>query len=156
MVTGRDPMIEYSLGGASSSQQPAPVLLYDGVCAFCNGAVRTVLRLDRRGVMRFAAIDSDYARAVVARHPALQSVDSMILIEDPGQTGERIGVKSTAALRVARYLGFPWNAALLLSVIPAPVRDWLYDRLASARYRLFGKYDTCPIPPPEVRARFIG
>jgi predicted DCC family thiol-disulfide oxidoreductase YuxK len=155
MVTDRDPLVKFSRNG-ESSRKSSPVLLYDGVCGFCNGAVRTLLRVDRGGTMRFAPIDSDYARTVFTRHPALQAVDSVILIENPGRSDERVGVRSTAALRIASYLGFPWKAALVLAAIPKPVRDWLYDRFASVRYRLFGKYESCPIPAPEVRARFIG
>ncbi len=132
------------------------MLLFDGVCGFCNRAVRTVLRFDRRGSLRFAALDGDFARTIVARHPAIARVDSMVFVDEPGRPGERIAVRSDAALRVLDYLGGPWKAALTAArLVPRPVRDRLYDRFAGVRYRVFGKYDTCPIPPPEVRARFI-
>lgn len=58
-------------------------------------------------------------------------------------------------MRVARYLGGPWRVLLLARVIPAQLRDWLYDRFAAVRYRVFGTYDTCPLPASEVRARFL-
>lgn len=132
-----------------------PVLLYDGVCGVCNSAVRTILRFDRHGTLRFAALDSDYARAVFARHPAIEGVDSVVFVDKPGRPEERVAVRSAAALRVVDYLGGPWKLLGAARVIPAPVRDWLYDRVADVRYRLFGKYDTCPLPPPEVRARFL-
>ncbi|PRC49814.1 thiol-disulfide oxidoreductase, partial [Mycobacterium sp. ITM-2017-0098] len=63
--------------------------------------------------------------------------------------------RSAAALRVAEYLGGPWRALLVAGVIPAPLRDRLYDGFARVRYRIFGTHDTCPIPAPEVRARFL-
>lgn len=131
------------------------MLLYDGVCGVCNAAVRTILRFDRAGTLRFAALDSDYARAVFARHPAMDGVDSVVFVDEPGQPGERVAVRSAAALRVVDYLGGPWKLFGMARIIPAPVRDWLYDKFAGIRYRVFGKYDTCPLPPPQVRARFL-
>lgn len=135
--------------------QVAPVLLYDGVCGFCNRAVRTVLRFDPDGALRFVALDSDFARAIVDRHPAIHNVDSMVFVDEPGQPAERVAARSAAALRVADYLGGPWKLLKVARVIPAPLRDWLYDRFADIRYRVFGKYESCPLPPQEVRARFL-
>lgn len=66
-----------------------------------------------------------------------------------------MAVRSAAALRVADYFGGPWKALAVARLVPTPVRDWLYDRFAAIRYRVFGKYDSCPLPPPEVRARFV-
>jgi predicted DCC family thiol-disulfide oxidoreductase YuxK len=133
----------------------APVLLYDGVCGFCNGAVRTILRLDRHRTLRFAALDSDFGRAMIDRHPSLREVDTVVFVDNPGQAGERVSVRTAAGLRVADYLGGPWKLLRVAAVIPAPVRDWLYDRFARVRYRVFGKYSSCPLPAPEVRARFL-
>ncbi|MDF2823026.1 MAG: thiol-disulfide oxidoreductase [Mycobacterium sp.] len=132
-----------------------PVLLYDGICGFCNGAVQTILRLDRHGSMRFAALDSDFAREVIARHPELAGVDSVVFVDAAGQPDERVTVRSAAALRVVDYLGGPYRALSVAGLIPAPVRDRLYDGFARIRYRVFGTKDTCPIPTPEVRARFV-
>ena len=134
----------------------SPVLLYDGVCGFCNGAVQTILRFDRRGTLRFAALQSDYGRAALARHPELSGVDSVVFLEaSAGAGGERAYTRSEAGLRVAAYLGGPWKFFLVARLLPARLRDYLYDLFARHRYKLFGKYDTCLLPPPEVRARFI-
>jgi predicted DCC family thiol-disulfide oxidoreductase YuxK len=155
-VTDKRTRAETSLGGAASSSPPAaPVLLYDGVCGFCNQAVQTILRLDRHGTLRFAALDSGFARAIIERHPSVQAVDSVVFVDNPGQPGERVSSRSAAGLRVVDYLGGPWKVLLVARVIPARLRDWLYDRFAGVRYRVFGKYDTCPLPAPEVRARFV-
>ncbi len=132
----------------------APVLLYDGVCGFCNKTVQMILDRDRRGEMRFAALQSDYGRGVVARHPELEGVDSVVLVERAGGA-ERVYVRSEAALRVAAYLGGVWRFFLLARVIPAPVRDFFYNLVARYRYRLFGKYESCMLPPPQVRSRFL-
>jgi predicted DCC family thiol-disulfide oxidoreductase YuxK len=131
------------------------VLLYDGVCGFCNRAVRTVLRFDRRGSLRFAPLDSDFARTIIERHPAIASVDSVVFVDEPGGLGERVAVRSEAALRVAAYLGGPWRLLTAARIVPAALRDRLYDGFAKVRYRVFGKYDSCPIPPREVRHRFV-
>ncbi|MCV7420803.1 DUF393 domain-containing protein [Mycobacterium yunnanensis] len=133
-----------------------PVLLYDGTCGFCDGAVQFVLRVDRRGNMRFAALDSDFGQAVLRRHPELAGVDSVVYVENPDQADERVTVRSAAALHVADYLGGPWKAlGSVARVVPAPVRDGLYDRFAAIRYRVFGRVDSCALPAPDVRARFI-
>ncbi len=132
-----------------------PVVLYDGVCGFCNRAVQLILKYDRRGRLRFAALQSDYARGLLERHPELRGLDTVVLVEGAGGAGERVYVKSAAALRVARYLGGFWKLFLAARLLPAPVRDYLYDQFARRRYRWFGKYDACMLPPPEVRGRFL-
>ncbi|MDQ3906956.1 MAG: DCC1-like thiol-disulfide oxidoreductase family protein [Acidobacteriota bacterium] len=131
-------------------------MLYDGVCGFCNKSVQLILDHDKRGVMRFAALQSDFGRSVIARHPELRDVDSVVVLERSPQTGaERVFVRSTAAMKLAAYLGGFWKLFLAFRVLPAPLRDYLYDAFARNRYRFFGKYDACLLPPPEVRARFI-
>ena len=131
-----------------------PVLLYDGVCGFCNRSVQLILDHDRRGLMRFAALQSDYGQAVIERHPELRGVDSVIYVEQaPG--GERVHVRSDAALKVAAYLGGFWRIFLAARVLPRALRDHCYDLFARNRYKLFGKYDSCMLPPPGVRSRFL-
>jgi predicted DCC family thiol-disulfide oxidoreductase YuxK len=138
----------------SDSKADGRVLLYDGVCGFCSRGVQTILRLDPQGTLRFAALQSDFGRAAVSRHPELEGVDSVVLLEpEPG--GERVFIRSDAALRLAAYLGWPWKIFLAARLLPRPALDFLYDLFARNRYRFFGKYDTCMIPAPEVRARFI-
>lgn len=132
-----------------------PVLLYDGVCGICNRAVQTIIRHDRRGTLRFAALDGDFAGAVTQRHPELSGVDSLVFVDNPGQPDERVSVRSAATLRVVSYLGGPFRVLLAARVIPAGLRDRLYDRFAAVRYRFGGRHDTCPLPAPEVRARFL-
>lgn len=134
----------------------APVLLYDGVCGVCNRSVQAILRHDRRGTLRFAALDSDFARGVVERHPGLAGIDSMVFVQDPGRPDERVSVRSAAGLKVVGYLGGPFRILLAARIIPASLRDRLYDGFAAARYRFGGRHDTCPLPAPDVRARFLG
>ncbi len=136
-------------------KESSQVLLYDGVCGFCNWAVQLIIAQDQRRTMRFAAIQSEYGAQVVARHPWLASVDSMILVESPPDGAERVAIRSTAALRVAEYLGGWWRLLAVGYALPTVLRDWLYDVFAAWRYRLFGKYDACLMPSPDIRARFL-
>lgn len=138
-----------------SDDRAAPVLLYDGVCGVCNRSVQAIIRHDRLGTLRFAALESDFARAVIDRHPELQGVDSMVFIDNPGQPDECVSVRSAAALEIVRYLGGPFRLLLAARVIPAALRDRLYDSFAAARYRLSRRHDACPLPAPDVRARFL-
>jgi predicted DCC family thiol-disulfide oxidoreductase YuxK len=140
-------MVETSVG--------APVLLYDGVCGFCNKSVQLILDHDRRGEMRFAALQSDYGQAVIERHPELRGIDSVVFVEQGPGGGERVHIRSDAALKVAAYLGGFWKLFLAAKVLPRGLRDYCYDLFARNRYKFFGKYDTCMLPPPEVRSRFL-
>jgi len=134
----------------------SPILLYDGVCGFCNKTVQMVIDYDKRGTMRFAALQSDFGQEVIKRHPKLKGVDSVIFVERSTATAEeRVFIRSHAALRVAAYLGGFWKLFLAAYIIPAPVRDFLYDLFARYRYKVFGKYDSCMLPPQSVRARFL-
>jgi predicted DCC family thiol-disulfide oxidoreductase YuxK len=132
------------------------VLLYDGVCGLCNKSVQTIINHDRRGTLRFAALQSDYGQAATLRHPELKKVDSVVFLETLNASGEeRAYTRSTAALKVASYLGGIWKIFLIAYIIPRPLRDVLYDLIARYRYKMFGKYDTCMLPPASVRARFL-
>ncbi|HEY5415755.1 MAG TPA: DCC1-like thiol-disulfide oxidoreductase family protein [Gemmatimonadaceae bacterium] len=133
-----------------------PVLLYDGLCGFCDGTVQFILKHDRRGTLRFATLQGDFARDVIARHPEVAGVDSLVLVEPDLDSGrERVYVRSEGALRIARYLGGAWHLARVVAIVPRFLRDWAYNAFARIRYRVFGKYDSCSIPTPEQRARFI-
>lgn len=133
------------------NERDGPVLLYDGYCPFCNWAVRLVLRADRRGLFRFAPLEGDFAAGVMGRNPELAGIDSLVLIDEDGE----VAVRSDAVLRSMRQLGGGWRLLLVFTVIPRPIRDWAYDLFARWRYRLFGRYESCPVPPPAVRDRFL-
>ena len=132
-------------------QAEHPVLFFDGVCKFCNGAVQAVLKHDSRGVVRFAPLQSESGRRLFADHPELAGIDSVIFVEEDG----RVSARSEAALRVALRVGGWWRILLVGRLLPRAFRDWLYDAFAKRRYRLFGKHDACMIPSPEARSRFV-
>lgn len=132
------------------------VMLYDGVCGLCNKSVQTILRHDKRGTLRFAPLQSEYGKAAIARHPILQDVDSVVLLEkSSGGNDERVLVRSDAALRVASYLGGAWKLFSVFRILPRPIRNFFYDLIARYRYKFFGKHDACLLPAPDVRARFL-
>ncbi|MGQ0650543.1 MAG: thiol-disulfide oxidoreductase DCC family protein [Gemmatimonadaceae bacterium] len=126
------------------------IVLYDGVCGLCNRFVQFVLRHDRHRTMRFATLQGALGQEAVRAIPELAKVDSIVLLHRNGAF-----VRSTAALEVARYLGGVWLLALVGYVVPRAVRDAMYDAIARRRYRMFGRYDACPMPTPETRARFL-
>ena len=132
-----------------------PVMLYDGVCGLCNKSVQTILKRDQRGTLRFAALQSSYGQAVIARHAGLKSVDSVAWVTISATGQERVLIRCDAALQAAAYLGGRWKLLFVAYILPRPVRDFFYDLVARYRYRLFGKYDSCPLPSPAVRSRFL-
>lgn len=127
------------------------VVLFDGTCAFCEGAVRFIARRDPAGYFRFGTSQSSQAAAMLARVGLTRErARSLILIED-GQ----YYLRSTASLRIARRLRRPWPLLGTFLLVPAPVRDAVYAVVAAVRHRLAGSSNACEIPPPEIRERMI-
>jgi len=141
---------EGALGRAGATQ----ILLFDGLCGFCNRAVQFILRRDPGGTLMFAPLQGPTATAILDRNPALREIDSLVLWEKTGDE-ETTSVRSEAVIRVGRYLGGFWRTAVLLRVLPRPIRDWAYAVFARNRYRFFDQYEACPIPPPEAQERFL-
>jgi predicted DCC family thiol-disulfide oxidoreductase YuxK len=131
------------------------VLLFDGECGLCTRIVQLVLRADRKGTLCFASLQGEFARKITARHAELRSVDSMALLEATAAGDYHVSVRSEAALRLARYLGFPWALLGLARVIPRPVRDRVYDEIARRRHRWFGPGLACQLPTPEQQKRMV-
>jgi predicted DCC family thiol-disulfide oxidoreductase YuxK len=127
------------------------IILFDGTCAFCERAVRFIAARDPHAYFRFGASQSPPAAALLARFGTTrEAARSIILIED-----DRIYLRSTATLRIARRLTFPWRLAASILLVPAPIRDAVYAAVAAVRQRLAGPSNACDIPPPEIRSRMI-
>lgn len=126
------------------------ILLYDGVCGLCDRTVQWILRRDPGGAMRFATLQGEIGRTALHRLPQLADVDSVVLLHPGGAW-----VRSTAVLEIARYVGGVWGLAVIGYIVPRAIRDWVYDQVAKRRYATFGKFDACPLPTPETRARFL-
>lgn len=133
----------------------AAILLYDGVCGFCNKAVKIVLTLDRKATIHFASLQSSYAKRIIERHPYLLNIDSVVFVEQKPNGENSISVKSDALLRIAARLGGVYKLTLLGYLIPRAARNFLYDLIARHRYKFFGKNSTCLLPSKEVKDRFI-
>jgi predicted DCC family thiol-disulfide oxidoreductase YuxK len=139
-----------------SAREPGgPILLYDGLCGFCNGAVRFILDHDRGGPMRFAPLQGVSGTMVMARHPELRTVDALMLVARSASGEELVSIRSEAVIGLARYLGGAWRAGLALRLMPRPLRDWAYDVFARRRHRVFGRFESCPVPDAATRERFL-
>lgn len=126
------------------------IVLFDGVCNFCNGAVNFIIRHDHEKKFRFAALQSEKGIELRTKHGIADDVDSIILIEN-----DHAYLYSDAALKLARTLGGAWSLLYVFAIVPTPIRDWLYKLFATYRYRLFGKKDVCMVPTPAVKERFL-
>lgn len=131
-------------------------VLFDGRCGMCDASVRWLIARDGRGALAFAPLEGEVAAAVRGRHPGLPPIDeTMVLVEAPETPGERVRVRSDAALAILARLGGGWRAAALLRVVPRPIRDLVYRFVARRRLAWFGRLDACRIPTPAERARFL-
>jgi len=127
------------------------VILFDGVCNFCNGAVNFVISRDRDGYFKFAALQSAVGEELLDKHRIDKvETDSVVLIED-----DKAYLHSSAALRIVRRLSGLWPVLYGLIIVPKGIRDWAYRLFAKHRYRLFGRREECMIPTPEIRTRFL-
>ena len=132
------------------------IVFYDGVCGFCNGAVRFLAERDRADRFRFAPLQGALAKELLLAHDANpDELDTMYVLVDYGLPSERVFARARGLLRVCRELGGPWSAAALLGLLPDFVLDWGYRSLARNRYRIWGKHDQCPIPPQQLRRKFV-
>ncbi|MEO8720047.1 MAG: DCC1-like thiol-disulfide oxidoreductase family protein [Ginsengibacter sp.] len=128
-----------------------PIILFDGVCNFCNAAANFVIKRDKRGQLKFAFLQSEFAEKLLMdkQLPTFDS-NTFLFIEN-----EKIYSRSTAALKVCRYLNGLWPLLYGLMIVPAFIRDGIYNWVAKNRYQWFGKKNMCTLPPIEVRSRFL-
>ncbi len=146
-------------GHATDADSPAdiadrvdrPVLLFDGVCNLCHASIRAIVRLDAEGKILFAPLQSEVGREMLDRQGLTPDYfDSVVLVESDGHY-----TKSTAALRVCRYLDGPVPLLYPLIFLPRGLRDAVYDLVAEHRYQVFGKREECSVPEQHVRERFL-
>lgn len=129
-----------------------PILLFDGVCNLCNGAVQFIIQRDPNAVFYFASLQSDYAKKLLTEYKEKSADLSTVVLLENG----KLHVKSDAALRAVRYLSGLWPLLYGFIILPRPLRNAVYDWVARNRYRWFGKKNQCMIPRPEWRERFLG
>ena len=141
----------------SESREVNPIILYDGVCGLCNRLVQFLLKHDKQGRLRFASLQSEFAERVLTRHGIdPKDLDTVQVVVDYERPEERVLGRSDAILRAGEELGMPWNVlAAIARVIPSALRDVVYRFVARNRYHVFGKYETCMLPDPNQRHRFL-
>lgn len=131
--------------------QDQPILLFDGVCNLCNGAIQYVIKNDPKGKFRFSALQNEFSQNLLKSHdPALLDLDTVMLVYK-----DKVYVKSNAALESARLMGGLHSLLYIFKIVPRFLRDPIYNWVAKNRYRWFGKKDSCWLPTPELKARFI-
>ncbi len=142
---------------SAGSGDPKHLILYDGVCGLCNRLNQFVLKRDRRNLFRFAPLQGSLARQLLLREQRDPTdLDTVYLIANHESADPRLYAKAAAILFILGALGGIWSiGAALTRPFPRAFLDWAYDRVARNRYRIFGKYDACPLPSPQTRAKFL-
>lgn len=127
------------------------IILFDGVCNLCNGSVVFIIKRDKKDVFRFTAIQSDEGQKLIEKYQIDTSkLDSILLFESNNYFS-----KSTAALRIARHLNGGYPLLYGFIIVPEVFRNWIYDLIARNRYKWFGKKESCMIPTPELKSKFL-
>ncbi|MDT0554811.1 thiol-disulfide oxidoreductase DCC family protein [Patiriisocius hiemis] len=127
------------------------IILFDGVCNLCNSSVTFVIKRDAKDVFRFAALQEEPGQKLINQYGIdINKTDSIILIEN-----NKAFTKSTAALRIARHLGGAYPLLYGFMIIPVFIRNWVYDYVAKNRYKWYGKKESCMIPTPELKSKFL-
>ena len=126
------------------------IILFDGVCNYCNAMINLAIRNDKKAVLKFATLQSETGNHLKSKYKIPPEIDSVVFIENG-----KVYTYSDAAIRTARY--FRWPAKLLygLILIPKFIREPIYKWIANNRYKWFGKREECMIPTPDVKARFL-
>ena len=127
------------------------VIFFDGICNLCNVSVQFAIERDKKNLFKFTALQGEYAKAVLPKFNVdLNQLNSIILLED-GQ----LYTKSTAALKIAKKLNGLWPTLYVFILVPKFIRDWFYDIIAKNRYKWWGRQESCWLPTPELKQRFI-
>lgn len=127
------------------------VLLFDGVCNLCNGSVQFIIKHEKSSVLKFAAIQSEAGQKLLSQYNINpEYTNSVILIKEG-----KVYTESDAVFKTSQFLKFPFSLGRFLVVVPKPIRNFIYRKVAKNRYRWFGKKDSCMIPTPDLRNRFL-
>ncbi len=127
------------------------VILFDGICKLCNAWSNFIIKHDREHLFKLCSVQSDAGKKILVHFdfPA-DFYETMLFVE-----GNKCYKQSDAFFKVVAKLGYPWKIVCIFWLIPKPIRNWMYDRIALNRYRLFGKYDYCSLPNADHEARYL-
>lgn len=126
-------------------------ILFDGVCNLCNSSVNWVIDHDKKGVFTFASLQSDYGKKRVKELGLGDKYMNTIILDDEGIAF----TQSIAVIQILRHLGGIYSAAVIFFIIPGFIRNFVYNVVANNRYKWFGKRDSCRVPTPELKAKFL-
>ncbi|MEC8682866.1 MAG: thiol-disulfide oxidoreductase DCC family protein [Bacteroidota bacterium] len=127
------------------------IILFDGVCNLCNGAINFIIKHDPKGIFKFASLQGETGQKLLTQHNIdPEETDSIVLIDN-----DQVSVKSSAALRIAKNLNQGYPLLFGFMIIPTFIRNGVYDFIAANRYKWFGKKESCMLPTPELRSRFL-
>jgi predicted DCC family thiol-disulfide oxidoreductase YuxK len=142
-------------GSGEAADGPAAIVLFDGVCAFCNGAVDWLMRRDPDGRLRFAPLQGETAARLRARHPEIPTeLDTIVLVETVAGR-ERVCLRSEAVVRACAVIAGAPRWTRWLALVPRPLADLGYRLFTRVRYRVFGRLDACRVPLPGERSRIL-
>jgi predicted DCC family thiol-disulfide oxidoreductase YuxK len=134
-----------------NSSEKKSIILFDGMCNFCNTSVNKIIKYDKKNVFKFAAIQSDAGKKLLIELSIdILKIDSILLIEN-----NTLFTKSTAVLKIAKQLSGLYKLSYSFIIIPLFIRDTIYDFIAKNRYKWFGKKESCMIPSIEVSEKFL-
>jgi predicted DCC family thiol-disulfide oxidoreductase YuxK len=135
----------------TSKMQKEGIVLFDGVCNFCNESVQFIIKRDPKGYFKFAALQSEDGQALLKKYNLpIETIDTIVLIEN-----KKAYTLSTVPLRITRKLYRLWSLLYIFVLVPSFIRDPIYRWIARNRYKWFGKKETCMMPTPEIRNRFL-
>ncbi|MFZ7943293.1 MULTISPECIES: thiol-disulfide oxidoreductase DCC family protein [Bacillaceae] len=126
------------------------IILFDGICNLCNSSVQFIIKRDPKAKFKFASLQGQSGQELLEKYGLKTNLNSFIFIEN-----EKIHMKSSAALRVGKQLNGAWKLVSIFFIIPPIIRDTLYNIIAKNRYKWFGKKETCLLPSPEWKNRFL-
>ena len=129
------------------------LILFDGVCNLCNSSVLYVIKRDKKDKFLFAPLQSEIGKTIINKFQIDTDKTDSILLYNPNKNS--LTYKSSAALHVAKQLGFPANVLSVFLIVPTFISNWVYDYVAKNRYKWYGKKDACMIPTPELQSKFI-
>lgn len=127
------------------------VILFDGVCNFCNSSANFIIRHDKKDYFRFTPLQSEIGMKISEKYNLDSGNLKSVILVDKG----KIYTKTTAALRIAKQLSGAWPVLYVFIIVPPPIRDVVYNIIAKYRYKWWGERDACMIPTPEIRKKFL-
>ena len=157
LAASAKPVLEDLIEQYRPQLEGRPVLLFDGICVFCNWTVNFLLRRDPKAVLRFVPLESAPGKQLLARFNAQHGPEGIVLIVDALTPSEHLSCRTDAFIEALSLLPPPWQAVgRAIRLVPRFLREFVYGLIVRHRYRIFGRYQTCPVPSQEQRARILG